>query len=695
MLASSDRDPVGRPVDEIIQYPDGEPAQPFSQLVLRPINPIRQGKTHIRRRDGTSVSAEWSSLPIIRHTNIAGTVLTLRDVTQNEASDRFMHFRTELLEMIAHNKPVEDVVTMLATAVETRLPGFHCSVLLCDGECFRVVRAPELPEGFRAAMEGLPCSRLVPASNPNRKSDLRSWEGMLQEIGINFGFGATWIEPLVSSANEVLGTIVLNGPGTEALADERNATLTEAARLAALAVENQRWLQRLLHRGHHDTLTGLPNRLLFADRLKQELARAHRTGTHIALLCIDLDRFKYINDTLGHHIGDRFLQQVSVRLAARIRASDTLARTGGDEFTAVISDIRDQHDAEKLAEALIACLGDPFEVEQHTLYAAASIGIALYPQDGTDAESLHRNADRAMYRAKAGGRNAVRCYSGDDAHQSSETMQIELHLHRAVERGHFSVEFQPQFTCDRRLSGFEALLRFRHPKLGMVAPSRFIPIAEESGLILPIGEWVLERVCRQIAEWQTKGMQPLRVAVNVSPLQFSRADFSETILRVLQRSKVPPDLLELELTEGVLMSTAHDTARQLELINRIGVKLAVDDFGTGYSSLSYLHQLPIHMLKIDRQFINKMLEPGGTRAIVEAIISLAHGLGLRTVAEGVEQEEQLEFLRAAGCDLIQGYIFSHPLSAVEASRLLLQESTVGYGTEMGSNSDTSSYSQTN
>lgn len=672
MLAADQQSLIGTKMEEVIGPTEEESsAHSLREFILRPTAPVRQAKGRIQRNDRPAISAEWSSSPTIRNGIVKGAVVSLRDITQEEAARRFVHLRSELLEKIARNKPVEEVTTVLATAVETRMPGFCCAVLVCEGDFFRVAAAPAVPDAMRAAMNGLPCSRFqTAATDPKRTRWHNDWEASIHAISATHGFTGVWTELLVSTANELLGTIVLNAPETTVLSAEQQDTLKEAARLAALAVEHHRSVQRLLHQGHHDSLTGLPNRLLFADRLKQALARAQRTGTQIALMCIDLDRFKYVNDTLGHDIGDLFLQQVSVRLAARVRASDTLARTGGDEFTAVVADIRDRHDAEGLAESLLASLRDPFEVEGHTLYGAASIGIAMYPQDGTDADTLHRNADRVMYRAKAEGRNVVRSYSSSDARDTADSMEIELHLHRAIEQGHFSVHFQPQLTCDRRLLGFEALLRFRHPKLGMVPPSRFIPIAEESGLILPIGQWVLHEVCRQIAEWQSKGMRSVRVAVNVSPLQFARPDFAETVARALRTARVQADLLELELTEGVLMSTAHDAATQINIITETGVRLAVDDFGTGYSSLNYLHQLPIHVLKIDRSFVSKMLEPTGTRSIVEAIISLAHGLKLLTVAEGVEHEDQLAILQAAGCDLIQGYIFYPPLPASEASRLL-------------------------
>jgi diguanylate cyclase (GGDEF)-like protein/PAS domain S-box-containing protein len=692
MFAKKQQALIGRPIDELLSPADEESTQAIRDFILRPVATVKQAKASVLSANGGAISAGLSSVPILHDGRVASAVVTLRDTTQREAADRFLKIRNELLEMIARNKPFEEVSRLLAITIEGLLPGFCCAVLVCEGDSFRVAAAPTISDGLRAAINGLPSSRFPVQRNlkaeAGSEAGSQDWESALRQSAETHGFGGTWTEPLVSRANEFLGVVVLIGTERALFSHQHRDTLSQAARLVALAVENHRSLERLLHQGHHDALTGLPNRLLLSDRLRQALARAQRTASQIALLCIDLDRFKYVNDTHGHDVGDLFLQQVSVRLAARFRASDTLARTGGDEFTAVIADVRDRGDVEKLASWLVTSLQTPFEVEGHTLYGGVSIGIALYPDDGSDADSLHRSADRAMYRAKAEGRNTIRFYSSNDARDQAEGMEIELHLHRAIEQGNFAVHFQPQFTCDRRLSGFEALLRFRHPKLGVVPPSRFIPIAEESGLILPIGEWVLHEVCRQIAEWQKKGMHPIRVAVNVSPLQFARADFCQTVVRALKSSRVNPELLELEITEGVLMCTGHDSARQIDLIAETGVRLAVDDFGTGYSSLGYLHQLPIHALKIDRSFVTRMLEPGGTRAIVEAIISLSHGLGLQTVAEGVELDEQLAILRAAGCDLIQGHIYAPALPAFEASRLLWEDTMSEHGTIRGREPET-------
>jgi len=417
--------------------------------------------------------------------------------------------------------------------------------------------------------------------------------------------------------------------------------------------------KRLAYQAHHDALTNLPNRVLLDDRLEHALARAHRSQTMAAVLCIDLDRFKQVNDTFGHHVGDLYLKEVVARLSSRVRASDTLARTGGDEFTAVISDLPSSTAAAKVAEDLLSTLHEPLIIQDCPLPATACIGVAVYPDDARDAENLRKAADQAMYRAKSRGRNQFECFSAD----ARDALDIQKHLRKAIEDGGFEIVYQPQFSKDNTVACVEALLRFRHPTLGMIPPSRFIPIAEESGLIVPIGDWVLRQVCSQSVEWQRKFNVPLMVAVNVSALQFNRIDFADSVSRILRETAVDPTLVELELTESLVMNNVEDSARQMQSLKMLGVKIAVDDFGTGYSSLSYLHRLPIDTLKVDRSFVEKIAEPGGTRPIVETIMSLARSLNLRTVAEGVETNAQLDVMRELKCDLIQGFLFSRPVAA--------------------------------
>jgi diguanylate cyclase (GGDEF)-like protein/PAS domain S-box-containing protein len=440
--------------------------------------------------------------------------------------------------------------------------------------------------------------------------------------------------------------------------------------LAQDVTERQQLHERLVHQANHDALTGLPNRLLLTDRMSQTLAAAARHGDLAAVICLDLDRFKQINDTYGHAVGDLCLKKLAERLCARLRASDTVARSGGEEFTVLLGGLVTAADAEVVVTELLSGIRQPFLVDGYNLEISASIGIALYPSDGTDAQALWRAADAAMYRAKHSGGNQYLFVSNEISASASEANEIEICLRQALREDGFEVYYQPQFTMDGSLCGLEALLRLHHPVEGIVGPRRFIPVAEETGLIVPIGNWVLEEVCRQITEWQRQGLPPVRIALNVSPLQFMRADFSVQVRAVLSAFQIDPGLIELELTETTVMRKLDEIARQMLDLSGIGVHFSVDDFGTGYSSLRHLHQLPIQTLKVDRSFIQRIAEPNGTYAIVQAILSLAHSLQMQVVAEGVECEEQIEILRDLGCDVIQGFLWGGPQPAGRIPDLL-------------------------
>ena len=461
-----------------------------------------------------------------------------------------------------------------------------------------------------------------------------------------------------------------------ALLDPSNGLLMLSKYLVAIGMivtvleeqieEARVYSQQLSHQANHDILTSLPNRILLQDRLNQALARCRRSKAMMAVFSIDLDRFKQVNDTFGHRVGDLYLKEVAQRLSSRVRDGDTLARTGGDEFTAILENVRSPEDASGVARALIETLHRPIVLEGASHMASASIGVALYPFDGSDSDSLRRAADQAMTRAKHQGAGHLETSS----EEARETLDIESTLRKALEVGGFHLQFQPQVRRDGSIAALEALLRFRHPKLGMLPPSRFIPIAEESGLIVPIGDWVLQEVCRQGVEWRSKFGVGMRIAVNVSPLQFSRADFATNVASIFRKSGYDPSLIELELTETLVMRDVQESSRQLSQLKRLGFHIAVDDFGTGYSSLSYLHQLPIDTLKIDKSFIDKVTEPAGTRPIVEAVLSLSRSLSLTTIAEGVESREQCEILNQLGCDIIQGFYFFKPLPIDAVEQLL-------------------------
>ena len=425
---------------------------------------------------------------------------------------------------------------------------------------------------------------------------------------------------------------------------------------------------QLTHMAHHDGLTALPNRVLFRQEMERELARA-RGGEAVAVLCIDLDHFKRVNDTLGHAAGDALLQGAAERLRACVRETDIVARLGGDEFAIVQVQAEQPRAATVLAERLIADLSRPFDIDGHQVVVGASVGIALAPSDGTDADQLMKSADMALYRAKADGRGVLRYFESEMDAKMQARRALELDLRKALVEHEFELFYQPIVDLQsNRVSGFEALLRWNHPTQGLISPADFIPIAEDMGLITPLGEWVLRQACREAAGWPER----VKVAVNLSPAQFKSKALALVVTTALADSGLAPDRLELEITESVLLQD-NDTVRGvLHQLRQLGVRISMDDFGTGYSSLSYLRSFPFDKIKIDQSFVRDMGQHDDSIAIVRAVAGLGRNLGMSTTAEGVETNEQLGRLREEGCTEVQGYLFSRPLPASEVPRLLAQ-----------------------
>jgi diguanylate cyclase (GGDEF)-like protein/PAS domain S-box-containing protein len=432
--------------------------------------------------------------------------------------------------------------------------------------------------------------------------------------------------------------------------------------------------QRVAHMAHHDALTGLPNRVLLRDRIQHAIAQAHRAGTKLAVLFIDLDRFKTINDSLGHQLGDRLLQAVASRILVCVREGDTVARVGGDEFVIVIPGIETSADASTVAGKILEVLGNPFHLHGNDLHVGASIGISLYPSDGGDAETLMRNADTAMYAAKDAGRGNFKFFTQHMNVAAQQRLTLETALRRALENGEFELFYQPIFDLrDRSISGFEALVRWRQPgNEEIVEPDEFIGVAEESSLIVPLGDWVLREALTQAKAWQTPE-RPLTIAINVSANQLSRRTFVDRLRQLISETRIDPRLIELEVTESVIIEGASEARDALDQIAALGVDLAIDDFGTGYSGLAYLKRLPIDTVKIDQSFVRDLTIDPDDAAIVTAIVAMARSLAVDVVAEGVETEEQLEELRRLGCQRAQGYLLARPMAASAISRLLGRE----------------------
>ncbi|HEX2060087.1 MAG TPA: EAL domain-containing protein [Thermoanaerobaculia bacterium] len=432
--------------------------------------------------------------------------------------------------------------------------------------------------------------------------------------------------------------------------------------------------QQIEYHAYHDALTGLANRRLFQEHLSLALALAQRRASVVAVLFLDLDHFKLVNDSLGHSVGDALLREVAQRLKATVREGDTVARVGGDEFTIVLQELSRRDAAATVAQKVLRTVAQPIEVQGHRLYITTSIGITIFPDDGDDAETLLRNADTAMYRAKAAGRNTYQMATAELSRTTQERMAVENGLHHALEAGEFELLYQPQLETETMsIVGMEALLRWNHPQRGVIAPENFIGIAEERGLILPIGDWVIREACRAARRFQDNGFPNFRVAVNLSARQFRDATLLSTVENAIADSGIDPRTLELEITETVAMEDVELTMSTLARFRRQGVTIAIDDFGTGYSSLSYLKRFPIDALKIDKGFVTDLPDKFEDAAIVSSVIQLANGLGLRVVAEGVETREQLEFLRDSGCREVQGFYFSYPVRLEEIEAQLTRQ----------------------
>jgi len=449
----------------------------------------------------------------------------------------------------------------------------------------------------------------------------------------------------------------------------------------AITEHNQARLRRL---AYFDSLTGLPNRELFIERLREAMEGAQRDERLVTVMLIDLDRFKAINDTLGHFVADRLLVEIAARLTTCVRARDTVARLGGDEFMVLLPDVSHVRDATVVARKILQRFAEPVAIDGREIPVSLSIGISVYPFHD-DIADLLRDADTAMYHAKEQGGNRFEFANAGLYRADAERLQLESELRHAIDRHELRVYYQPQVDAkSRQVVGAEALLRWEHPERGLVSPARFIPIAEETGLIVPIGAWVVRQVCNQRAAWRAAGLRPVRVGINVSAKQLYHSGFVEAVASALARAGIEPALIQLELTENILIENQPTTTAALNALHARGIALALDDFGTGYSSLSYLKRFPIDEVKIDRSFIGEVEQDSENAAIVTAILAMTHSLGLRTVAEGVEAQPQFDFLKARGCQVVQGYLTGKPMSTESFTRLLAAETRHGVGVAMES-----------
>jgi diguanylate cyclase (GGDEF)-like protein/PAS domain S-box-containing protein len=618
--------------------------------------------------------------------------------------------RNDVLELVARNAPLEVILERLMGLIATQQPEAVCSVSLLEGDHLRLRAAQtSLTRALRSALRHLPFGAdggpvglaasvaeavMMPDLNVLETVDLDGlpllpiqWEAGRQ-IALGRGLLACWAFPILGAEGQVLGVIASHRSKTGSPDFLQSSLYHTVTSLAAIALEHRSMNERIRVQARIDALTGLPNRLALEDRLTQAILEAGQRGSELALLWVDLDGFKTVNDTLGHAVGDELLRTITDRMLISIGSGDTLARIGGDEFALVHSLAKGPEDAARLAERLLESFRAPIQIQGRELFVTGSIGIALYPQDGLDTLSLQRHADLAMYRAKAAGKNTFELFTPALTAVALERLELEHALRRALENAQLigpqhdlnqndptqtlglELHYQPQVDLKGQVVAVEALLRWNHPQLGPIPPVRFIPVAEDCGLIVALGEWVLSSACHQVMRWREQGLTCVPVAVNVSPIQFSRSDFVQTVQRVLQTSGLEASFLELELTEGIVMQDLEATSAKLFALREMGVSVSIDDFGTGYSSLKYLQRLPIDCLKIDRSFVLEIDHEFGSQSLVRTIILLARELGLKVVAEGVETDAQFDVVRALECDRVQGYLFARPVSALNLEPFL-------------------------
>ncbi len=628
--------------------------------------------------DGTWRHLEALASNLLDDPAVAGVVLNTRDLTERKRAESLLAAQAHILGLIARDAPLMETLSALARLIEAEADGARCAVLLLDdeGEALTVAAAPSLVDaglheadglvvGPEAGSSGTAVHRRAPVLVADVASDPLWAE--TRQAALARGLRAAWAMPIMTAeSSQVLGTVTVyfDRPRGPAASDMR--LLEAAADLADIAIERNRAQTQLAHQAAHDALTGLPNRVFFLDRAAHALDRTRRSRSSVAVLFCDLDRFKVINDSLGHEAGDVLLRELAGRLREVVRPGDTVARFGGDEFTILCESIADEAHALAIAERVGRVAVTPFALGDGEVFVTMSVGIALGSGAHTRPEALIENADAAMYRAKARGGNRREVF--DRGMRARAKRRLELHsaLHRAVERGEFRVFYQPVVSLQSLLPvGVEALVRWQHPERGLVGPREFIGLAEETGLIVPIGTHVLHEACRQAERWRATepGRPPLCIKVNLSARQFAHPNLVEVVAGILTETGVDPANVYLEITETALMEDAESTSAALRELKSLGVSLTVDDFGTGYSSLLYLKRFPVDELKVDRTFVAGLLGNAEDEAIVAAIVSLAHTLGLKAVAEGVESTAQLTRLQELGCDIGQGYHFARPMPA--------------------------------
>jgi diguanylate cyclase (GGDEF)-like protein/PAS domain S-box-containing protein len=631
------------------------------------------------RKDGTSFPAACTGTSVLRHGKLVGKVIVFRDISQSRRNEKWEQSKNAIFSAIIAHHSLSSTMQLMADAFVALHPPKSIAIFLRAEDQFHIeaeagLPPRDIPPMAPASLPLIPTRSpsLGPATASGSRDGTAPGCPEFREI-LETGVKLCLALPLSSASGEAKGVVTVFDADQVALDDATRETVRSLCDLGRMAIEHRQLYDQVIQGSHYDLLTGLPNRLLLEERLRQATVSAQRQGTRIAVCCIDIDHFKEINDNLGHELGDACFKVVSERLGATIREIDTLARHSGDEFILALTDLAAISDAANICDRLLTDLRAPMMVEGHPLTITASIGISIFPDHGETPELLLRNADMALVEAKRAGGGQTQIYSQGLGRQNRRAAEMVNALVVAVEQGQFRIAYQPIYTMNRELSGFEALLRWKHPIWGTVSPREFIPIAERTGLIVPIGDWVIEEVCRQAMEWNAAAVPSVKIFANVSGVQLGHPNFSSKIAEALGRSGLEPHRLELEITESWIISDLKGAAGKLQKLRDLGIGIAIDDFGTGHSTFSYLQALPLDTLKIDRSFIHDLDGSPANLSTVRAITGLAQQLGLKTVAEGVESEQHLRQLTEIGCDLAQGFFLARPMTPQAACSLLTKQ----------------------
>ena len=636
------------------------------------------------RHDGQPLWCSASVNPILDdYGTLVNLVIVLMDITHTKVHEVLQH---RMLDAMVREEPTRELMQMMCREVERIAPQVLCSVLRVEEGRLRTLAAPSLPQAYCRQIDGTAVGPGVgscgTAAHTGREVVARdiaqdpNWRGISQ-LALGHGLAACWSTPIKASDDRVLGTFAFYYRQPHEPDEFHRRLVKVIVHLCALALEREEARNRIRRLAFHDDLTGLPNRNLLHAQAEQALTSADRAGQMLAVLFIDLDRFKQVNDSFGHPGGDQLLRAVSQRLRDEAGATDIVGRLSGDEFVMLLNPCTARSAAER-AERLLQRLALPLQLDEVEIRPSASIGISLFPSDGGDMETLLHRADMAMYQAKHGGRNGVRFYCREMDHASQDRLALEAALREALEQRRLHLHYQPKIDVrSGELRGVEALARWQHPRLGDVPPMRFIGLAEECGLIGELSQWVLQEACRQLAQWRGNGLQVPSVAVNLSPTNFRDQDLPARIERILRRESVPAADLTVEITEDVLLDNDPTKLQVLHAIRDLGVRLSMDDFGTGYSSLSYLRQLPISELKLDRSFVRDIVDNDVAGALTRAIAQIGQSLHLEVVAEGVENPRQLQLLGEQGYCIAQGYHFTPALPATELEHWVRRHGLAG------------------